>query len=105
MSRAQFVLVKGGHLHRNPAYEDCNVDDAGVINRYRSLDDVPDKAVACSKCKPRGEEPEDLATVGVESETEPGSEPTPTAPEVAPEPASPTETPEEAEPKAAAKNK
>ncbi len=54
MSRALFVVVEGGHLHRNPSFEDCNVDDATVTNRYKTLADVPSKALKlpCEKCRP-----------------------------------------------------
>lgn len=54
MSRPLFVWVEDGKLHRNPAFEDCNVDDAKVINRYKQLSDVPKRALAdpCAKCKP-----------------------------------------------------
>lgn len=57
--RPAFVLVEGGKLHRNPSFEDCNVDDAAVVNRYKSLDDVPPKARkdACAKCEPLGAQP------------------------------------------------
>lgn len=57
MSRPAFVAVEGGKLHRNPAYEDCNIDDAAVVNRFASLDDVPKRYRndPCSKCEPLGE--------------------------------------------------
>lgn len=25
----KYIAVKGGHIHRYPAFEECNVDDAG----------------------------------------------------------------------------
>lgn len=58
MSRAAFVLVKGGRLHRNPAFEDCNVDDAAVVNRYKDLASLPprDRFTVCSKCQPLADE-------------------------------------------------
>lgn len=57
MSRPLFVLVEGGKLHRNPAFEDCNVDDASVVNRFKTLGDVPPKGRTepCAKCKPLDE--------------------------------------------------
>lgn len=54
MSRPLYVWVEDGKLHRNPAFEDCNVDDAKVVNRYKDLRDVPKVALAkpCRKCAP-----------------------------------------------------
>ena len=57
MAEVRFVLVEDGHLHRYPAYEECNVDDARVVRRNLTQLDVDalveDGPVEhCARCFP-----------------------------------------------------
>ncbi len=66
MSRPRYVTVGEGReptLHRLPAFEECNLDDAKIGNRFRTLAQVTFPVHPCGHCKPyevdESTEPED----------------------------------------------